>query len=456
MAKRASLPARIIRATAAAWRAAQTYQVVDGRNSFWGVIRESYTGAWQENVEVRTEDILHHPAVQACLALISGDIAKLKLRLMQRTTEGIWQPIQRPQNPIFNKPNHFQTRIQFIEQWVLCLLIWGNVYVLKRRDATGKIIGFYILNPEMVSVLVSPDGQVFYQLASDNLADIPDINVVVPAEEIIHDRYKPKYHPLVGNPPVAACALAAAQGMAIQNNATAFFRNGSRPGGIITAPGPMTAEKARELKERWNENYTGANAGKVAVLADGLRYEPQAITASDAQATEQLKLTNEMVGMAFLVPLWKIGAGPMPAYGNVQSAQVDYYSTCLQTLIENIEALIDDGIELEDGLAAEFDVRGLLRMDSVTQMEVLDKAKSIMTPNEQRRELDLPGKSGGDAVYRQQQDFSIEALSKRDDREDPFAKSETANDNSVTRTVLEPDDLGMIARAALSEALANQ
>jgi phage portal protein BeeE len=59
-------------------------------------------------------------------------------------------------------------------------------------------------------------------------------------------------------------------------------------------------------------------------------------------------------------------------------------------------------------------------MDSVTQMEVLDKSKGIMAPNEQRKRLDLKPKAGGDSPMLQQQNFSLEALAKRDAQADPF------------------------------------
>ena len=42
---------------------------------------------------------------------------------------------------------------------------------------------------------------------------------------------------------------------------------------------------------------------------------------------------------------------------------------------------------------------------------------------------------GGDTVYMQQQNFSLEALSKRDQREDPF------NTSSTTKTDQKPPDL---------------
>ncbi len=44
-----------------------------------------------------------------------------------------------------------------------------------------------------------------------------------------------------------------------------------------------------------------------------------------------------------------------------------------------------DGVPIGGKIyGTEFDVDNLLRMDSVTQMDVLDKAKNIMTPDEQR------------------------------------------------------------------------
>lgn len=422
-------------------------QSVDNQRSLWGIIYESFAGAWQKNVEIRTEDILRHPAVQASLALISGDISKLALNLMQRSNTGIWSEVSRPANPIFSKPNHYQTRVQFFEQWALCLLIWGNVYVLKERGRDGRIEAYYILDPRNVKVLVSDEGQVFYELLRDNLAGLTVERLAAPASEIIHDRYKPKYHPLVGIPPIEACALAAAQGMAIQKNATFFFRNGSRPGGILTAPGAIKQEVAERLKAAWDANYTGDNAGKVAVLGDGLEYKSMAVTASDAQAVEQLKLTNEMVAMAFNVPLWKIGAAPMPAVGNVQAGEMIYYSQCLQTLLENIEALLDDGLDLGFDLGCEFDVNGLLRMDTAAQMESLDKGKNILKPNEARRRLNLPPVTGGDTVYRQQQDFSLEALSKRDAQDNPFAKEAANPDNDNAKAW---DDALLIMEKGLS------
>ena len=87
--------------------------------------------------------------------------------------------------------------------------------------------------------------------------------------------------------PIFAAGLAATQGLHIQSNSATFFKNGSNPGGVLTAPGAISDETAARLKVAWSTNYSGENAGKVAVLGDGLKYEAMAVTATDAQLIEQ-------------------------------------------------------------------------------------------------------------------------------------------------------------------------
>ncbi|EOQ1870990.1 phage portal protein, partial [Escherichia coli] len=102
-----------------------------------------------------------------------------------------------------------------------------------------------------------------------------------------------------------------------------------------------------------------------------------------------------------------------------------YYSQCLQTLIESIELLLDEALETGENESTEFDVTTLLRMDSERRMKTLGDAvkNTLLTPNEARKRENLPPLAGGDALYLQQQNYSLEALSRRDAREDPFASA---------------------------------
>lgn len=391
----------------------------------WRVL-ESFPGAWQRNVEVSKESVLAFHAVFACMTLIARDIAKLRVKLVQKDAGGIWSEVTNPAySPVLRKPNSYQTRIQFWESWILSKLSCGNTYALKVRDGRGVVIQMHILDPARVKPLIADDGSVFYEIQPDNLSAGKE-SITVPAREIIHDRFNTLFHPLVGLSPIFANGLAATQGLNIQNNSASFFGNRSVPGGILTAPGAISDETAVRLKETWEERYSGRGGGKIAVLGDGLKFEALAMKSTDAQMIEQLKWTAEVVCSTYHVPPYKIGIGQMPTYNNIQALNVEYYSQCLQSLIEDAEICLDEGLGMAEGIGTEFDLDGLLRMDSVTQMEVMDKAKGIFSPNEMRRRFDLGPKKGGDSPMLQEQNYSLEALAKRDARPDPWAKSEAA------------------------------
>ena len=293
--------------------------------------------------------------------------------------------------------------------------------------------------------MISDDGEVFYQLSQDNVAGIQQ-DIMVPATEIIHDRMNCLFHPLVGTSPIFAAGVAATEGLNIQNNSAQFFGNRAQPGGVLTAPGAISNETAERLKTHWDANYSGTKAGKIAVLGDGLTFQPMVMTSRDAQLIEQLKWTAEVVCSAFHVPPYKIGVGQMPSYNNIQALNVEYYSQCLQALIEAAELCLDEGLGIGAGVrvegkvyGTEFDIDGLLRMDSVSQLEALEKAKSVLTLDERRRKLDAKPITGGNTVYLQQQDHSIEAIAARDKQlieaantpKPAVAVEDPANDNEA-------------------------
>ncbi len=388
--------------------------VTQGRRG-WFSIMESFPGAWQHNVEVKFDSVLSHHADFTCRTLIASDIAKLRIKLMEQDADGIWTETKRKRfSSVLNKPNHYQNRIQFMEHWVLSKLQTGNTYVLKKRNGRQEVEALYVLDPKLVTPLVSTGGEVFYQISTDELTGI-ERSIVVPAREIIHDRWNCFYHPLVGISPIFAGGLAAMQGLAIQNDSTSFFQNGAQPGGLLTTTNEIDDDTAKRLKEHWESEYSGKNSGKVAVLGDGLQYMPLKEKAVDTQLIEQLKWTATVVCSVYHVPPYKAGIGDMPANTNIESLNLEYYSQCLQILIESIELCLDEGLGMGEGLGTELDVDNLLRMDTATQMEVLDKAKSVLTLNERRQRLEMPKlKKGGDTVFLQQQDHSVEAIAARD------------------------------------------
>ena len=398
---------------------------ISSRGGWWPIF-ESFAGAWQQNVVVDRDSVLANPYVFRCQSMIARDIAKLRVRLVGKDGD-VWKEQVNPAySPVLRKPNGYQTRNQFWEAWMLCKLSRGNTYVLKVRDLRGVVVALHVLDPLRVNTLVSDQGDVFYDLLTDNLAGLPS-KLTVPAREIIHDRWNCLYHPLVGLSPIWAIGLAAMQAQKISENAVTFFANQARPGGMLTAPGKINQDTAERLKETFAANFSGANSGKLAVAGDGLKFEPFATKATDAQLVEQLKWTGETIAMIYGIPLQKLGLAQIPAGETVQGANIRYYVDALQSLIEDAETCLDEGLGL-DGvtIGTEFDTDNLWRMDSVAQMQVLEQARSVMTLDERRARLNMPTIKGGATIYLQQQDHSLEAIAARDQQMIEAAKNPPA------------------------------
>lgn len=424
-----------------------------GDRGWFPIIREPFTGAWQRNREINNQLVLAHYAVYSCSTLIASDISKMCLRLVEQDKDGIWNEASSASfSPVLRKPNRYQTRIKFIENWVVSKLLRGNTVILKERDNRGVVVAMYILDWGRVKPLVAPDGGVYYQLSADNLAGIGE-QVAVPASEIIHDTMVPLFHPLCGVSPLFACGIAAMQGLTMQANATKFFENGATPSGVLTAPGTIDNVTATRIKKEWEEKFTGQNSGRVAVLGDGLKYEKMAMTAVESQMIEQLKWTAETICSCFHIPAYMVGIGAAPAYNNIEALNQQYYSQCLQAIIESIELLLDEGLGLttvtNHVYGTEFDLDDLLRMDTATQYDTIGKGigAGLLAPNEGRKKINQKPVKGGDTPYLQQQNFSLAALDRRDQSDDPFALTPKRDQNTPT-----PAEQAAAAAAAESGA----
>jgi HK97 family phage portal protein len=409
----------------------QGLQSVDDRG--WTRIFDWQPGAWQQHAAYdKPDSVVSYAPVFSCITLIAGDICKLRPTI-EKKQQDVWIEAETDASKVLRNPNTYQNHLQFFNWWMSSKLIHGNTYALKVRRGRD-IVGLYLLDPTRVTPLVSDFGEVFYQLAEDNLAGIQEGRLVVPASEIIHDRDNCLYHPLIGLPPLYACTVSGGMGIKMQGNAKAFFENGSSPSGVLTAPGSISNDTATRLKEYWQTNFSGTNSGKIVVAGDGLKYEPMRMSNVDAQMLEILKWTAESVCSVFHVPAYMAGVGALPTYNNIEALTQQYYGQCLQKHIESMELCLYNGLEIKDGYRVQMDLDGLFRMDTSTLMETLQKGVSgtIMSSNEARKRLNLPPVKGGEAPLSQQQYYSLEALAERD-ATNPLAMPAPA-------PAVEPDD----------------
>lgn len=388
----------------------------------WRRIIEPFSGAWQRNMEETHADMVCYPALYACISRIARDIGKLPFVLKARMANGVWVEVDNnpAYSPVLRKPNHYQTAQQFREAWQLSKLTQGNAYILKQRDDRGVVVKLYVLDPCRVKPLVSDSGDVFYELRTDNLNLLPELggkNLIVPAREIIHDRDLTIHHPLIGVPPLCAAYWPAVKNLKLLRSAAEFFANGAAPGGILEVPGSVDEDVIASIAQRWQDNFSGSNAGKVAVISDGMKYNQMRASNADSQLVEQMKYSDEQICFAFGVPPYKIGLGQIPAGWKSDDVNIQYHSDALSDRIEHMENLLDEGLSIARPLGVEMDKAPLWRMDDGKLAEVESKlvGAKIKTPDEARAKFDLLATSGGDTLWGQHQDYPLGVLSQRND-----------------------------------------
>ena len=385
-------------------------------NSWSPTILEGGPGYWQRGITVDRSTAFRFPALFACITGIAADMSKLGVQIL-RDAEGISQPHFSPAfSPVLTTPNRYQNIVQFNEHWALSKLSQGNTYALKVRDNRGVVRALYILDPNKVQPVYAHGAAVFYELQAEKLSTIGE-NVRVPADEIIHDRFAGGLlHPIMGVTPIMAAAAATRTGLEIIQTSKQFFENGAMPSGILSAPGEIGSETATRLKVDWKKKFGGANRGDVAVLGDGLKYDQMTVNPVDAQLIQQLEWDERAVCTVFRYPPYKIGVGEMPKYDNVRAQNENYFSETLQKQIVDYEAVMSRGLSLPPDMRVNLNIEDLLRMNPEMQINYLDKAvkAKLMTPNEGRAKIGLGKTPGGDSIWGQQQDHSLEALAERD------------------------------------------
>ena len=374
----------------------------------------------------KNADLTKFSAVYACVNILSTDLAKLPIRVFRDLDNGGTERVKtHPLSRLFRKPNHYQTRMDFITQLMVSVLMRGDAFVYFEYDSRGQPSAMYVLNPDNVTPIVdSKTGEVFYSVGSEPLiTDISRVGLAeqldkrwsLPSRYVMHHRLMTFKNPLEGVSPLHAAAMSASTGLSIQSQQDDFFKNQARPSGVLKTSEILDEAVIARLRTQWENLFSasGSKFGGTAVLEQGVSWEQLTMTAVDAQLIETLKFTVQDVASSFRVPNFLLGDLSSATYKNAETLFRVYLQTSLSYYIEALENRFNTHFDLEkDDLRVEFDVRQFLRTDFDTRMSGLKNAVQggVYTPNEARRTEGLPDVEGGDNAFMQQQMAPVAAL----------------------------------------------
>ena len=161
-------------------------------------------------------------------------------------------------------------------------------------------------------------------------------------------------------------------GMAIacEEYGSKFFANGAAPSGMLEHPG--TIKDSSRVRESLTQSFGGsANAHKVAVLEEGMKYTPISISPEQAQFLETRKFQINEIARIFRVPPHMVGDLEKSSFSNIEQQSLEFVKYTLEPWIIRWEQSISRSllsIEEKRKYFVKFNVDGLLRGDYQSRM----------------------------------------------------------------------------------------
>ena len=330
-------------------------------------------GSTSSGKSVNERTAMQTTAVYACVRILSEAIAGLPLHVYRYRSDGGKEKI--PFHPLYyllhDEPNPEMTSFVFRETLMGHLLIWGNAYAQILRNGRGQAVALYPLLPSKMEVSRSASGALVYTYYRD--ADESGINpkggyITLRSDEILHIPGL-GFDGLIGYSPIAMAKNAIGMSLATEEYGASFFANGANPGGVLEHPGVV--KDPDRLRESWHAQFSGANAHKVAVLEEGLKFHQMSIPPEQAQFLETRKFQINEIARIFRVPPHMVGDLEKSSFSNIEQQSLEFVKYTLDPWVVRWEQALQQSLLMpseKSSLFIKFNLDGLLRGDYQSRM----------------------------------------------------------------------------------------
>jgi HK97 family phage portal protein len=360
----------------------------------WRDIIGPATGA---GVQVTPRTALGIPAVLRAVTLLSGAVAALPLKVYRKTEDGREPATENQVYKLLHQaPNPLATPFIFKELIMNHLLLNGNFFAfIDWRH--GKPTALWPLDPAAVTVDQDKvTGAVTYRVNTTRGQQ------ELAPEEVLHvigitlDGVK-------GISPITLARESIGGAIAELKHGQSFFKNGANLSGVLQHPGHLGPEAAETLRQSWRDKYSGSgNAGKVAVLEEGMEFKPVALSNKDSQWLESRQVSVLDVARIFGVPPALLGHLEKASYSSQDAQNLEFLTHSLRPWLSRIEQACNRSLMTHNNLYCEFTTGDLLRTTLDRRYEAYRTALAagFMSVNEVRQLENLPAVDGGDELYR--------------------------------------------------------
>jgi HK97 family phage portal protein len=278
-----------------------------------------------------TEDgALRVAAVYSCVRVIAETVASLPLLTYRRRRDGGKERAEG--DPIFDllrmNPNTEQTSLEWREQMLTHLLLRGNAFSKIVRDGR-QVVELVPLSPDSVQVKTNDGGAIVGYAVKGG--------AVIAPSDMLHIRGL-STDGVVGRSVLRDAHDTFSSAKSAQEYGRRVFDNDATPGMVLRHPETLDAEAATRLRESWQAMFGGPrNAGRVAVLEEGMSVEKVQLSAEDMQFIDTRKLQRQEIAAIFRVPVHLVGDLSQSSYSNIEQQSIEFVTHCIRPWCVRIE-----------------------------------------------------------------------------------------------------------------------
>lgn len=361
-------------------------------------------------VAMSAEKSLTYATIWQACSVICGDVGQLPLNVYRRSGEDDLDKEVDRQHPAFalvrHRPNVYTSWQDFAETVMLYTLLWGNGIAEIEWDRRGRPVQLTPLLPDRTWCEIVDGVPWIVTRQGEDRKDLTSYRKIR-YDDVVHIRGA-SWDGIWGISVVAKARNSWGLGLSQEKYANKFFSNNATPSGVLEHPGKFQDEDAlKRLRNDWEKIHTGLdNAGRVAILEQGMKFTPMSFNNRDSQWLEGRKFQRTEIASWFNLPPHKIGDLEKATFTNIEEQNRSYLQTSLMRWLvkwqeELREKLLTDKEKADDSKFFEFNVAALLRGDITSRYEAYKTGLGgapFLTVNEIRRMESMPGVEGGDEI----------------------------------------------------------
>ena len=357
---------------------------------------------------VTQQTALRLSAVYATVRNISEDVAKLPIGVFKQDPDGDKHELSIEESKVAYllkvRPMRGLIPFDLISSLLSQAILKGNAYAYIIRDEYYQPAGLKLVAPESVTIWVSQDDTITYQVLGNNFLGYWMEEGFYSSDDIIHLKGI-SLDSIAGIPLLVYLSNVYGGAMASQDFANSFYKNGTNLGGTLTVEGTLDEPAYKRLSDSIR-NWAGArNSGHTPILEGGTKYNPITINAEQAQVLDSRKYSVIEIARVLRIPLHKIQDLDHATFSNIEEQNIDYIVDTLQPWITKIEMEFKSKLLTEAQQKDHYiniNVSELLRGNQQARAAFWHTllTDGVVSINEVRSAENLNRVEGGDSLYK--------------------------------------------------------